>query len=514
MAASHTLSQPHAIPQISKLGVLTLYGYGIRITMQAGHLAIEDGIGPERRKLRLSRVHHRLKRLVCVGDDGFITLSALRWLSDIGASFVMLDRLGRVRVVTGPASASEARLRRAQALALGNEGGLSIARQLITAKLKGQEDLVHDKLRDAAAADAIAEFRERLPAADSIDAIRVIESHAAVAYWSAWHQLPVMFPQKDESRIPEHWRRFGARRSPLTGGPRLAINPPNSLLNYTNALAESECRLAAVACGLDPGIGLIHADTANRDSLALDLIEPIRPAIEAWLLDWVMYEPLRRSDFFETANGNCRISAELCSKLSETAPVWGKLVAPWAEFVAHSLYGGRASRARFKGEFRTPLTQSHRHEVKASTTITPVPKLPRTEHRCSGCGRSITPGYQQCANCAAPITRRNLETGRTMAHDAESRARRSVTNRQQAECIKQWNPAELPQWLTREFYLSTIMPALATVPTAQIRSTLGISEPHAIYIRRGTRIPHARHWKLLGELAGVNAGRDCGAGRN
>src|SRR5260370_40069955 len=99
MAASHTLSHPPASPQISKHGILTLYGYGIRITMQSGHLQIEDGIGPERRKRRLPRVGHGLKRLVCISEDGFVTLSALRWLSDVGGSFVMLDRLGKVRVV-------------------------------------------------------------------------------------------------------------------------------------------------------------------------------------------------------------------------------------------------------------------------------------------------------------------------------------------------------------------------------------------------------------------------------
>src|SRR5436189_4293384 len=115
MAASHTLPHLFTIPQISRLGVLTLYGYGIRITMQAGHLQIEDGSGPERRRFRLSRVNHRLTRLVCIGDDGFVTLSALRWLTEVDASFVMLDRLGKVRVVTGPASASESSLRRAQA---------------------------------------------------------------------------------------------------------------------------------------------------------------------------------------------------------------------------------------------------------------------------------------------------------------------------------------------------------------------------------------------------------------
>src|SRR6184192_3422837 len=148
MAASHTLPHSSAIPQISKLGVLTLYGYGIRVTMQAGHLQIEDGIGPERRKGRLPRVGHGLKRLVCISEDGLITLSALTWLSDIGASFVMLDRLGKMRVVTGPTSSSEARLRRAQASAIGNGMALRIGRELIAAKLTGQETVVREKLKN------------------------------------------------------------------------------------------------------------------------------------------------------------------------------------------------------------------------------------------------------------------------------------------------------------------------------------------------------------------------------
>jgi CRISPR/Cas system-associated endonuclease Cas1 len=146
--------------------VLTLYGFGIRVTMQAGHLQIEDGIGPERRKLRLPRIGHRLSRLVCVGEDGFVTLSALRWLSDVGASFVMLDRRGKVRVVTGPTSATEAKLRRAQALALSNGTAIRIARELITAKLTGQEALVRDELKDSDAAKTIAAFRDSLSEAE------------------------------------------------------------------------------------------------------------------------------------------------------------------------------------------------------------------------------------------------------------------------------------------------------------------------------------------------------------
>jgi len=146
--------------------------------MQAGHLQVEDGIGPDRRKVRLPRVNHRLKRLVCISEDGFVTLSALKWLTETGASFVMLDRLGKVRLVTGPTSASEARLRRAQAMALSNGTAMPIARELISAKLTGQETIVREKLKDASVANFIAALRDRLPQAETIDAVRSIESRA------------------------------------------------------------------------------------------------------------------------------------------------------------------------------------------------------------------------------------------------------------------------------------------------------------------------------------------------
>jgi CRISPR-associated endonuclease Cas1 len=322
----------------------------------------------------------------------------MTWLSDVGASFVMLNRLGKVRVVTGPTSPSEARLRRAQALALGNGMAVKIARELISAKLTGQQILIREKLKNVIAADSIAELQNRLGNADSIEAVRTIESRAAAEYWTAWRDISVLFARKDVYRIPTHWLFFGTRHSPLTGGPRLSVNPANSLLNYTNAVAESECRLAASACGLDPGIGFLHTDTANRDSLALDLIETIRPAIEAWLLSWLTTEPLRRSDFSESSDGNCRISSTLCSKLSDTAPTWGKLVAPWAEFVAHSLWSGRSTQAGSVSGLKTPLTQRHRREAKEA----PEPKLrmPKTQHVCRGCGKPIRKEHEDCGSCA------------------------------------------------------------------------------------------------------------------
>jgi len=116
------------------------------------------------------------------------------------------------------------------------------------------------------------------------------------------------------------------------------VTPAHAILNYCFALLEAESRLAISALGMDSGLGLgLHTDTANRDSLVFDVLEPIRPQVETWLLDWIAKEPLRRADFFETANGNCRLMSQMCTHLGETCSAWVKLVAPWAEYVARTL---------------------------------------------------------------------------------------------------------------------------------------------------------------------------------
>jgi hypothetical protein len=44
-------------------------------------------------------------------------------------------------------------------------------------------------------------------------------------------------------------------------------NPANALLNYLYAILEAEARIAILSMGLDPGMGVLHADLKARDSL-------------------------------------------------------------------------------------------------------------------------------------------------------------------------------------------------------------------------------------------------------
>jgi CRISPR-associated endonuclease Cas1 len=375
--------------------VVTLHGYGISVRVDRGHLLFEDGIGADRRRSRLPRVGHGLKRLVVIGSDGFVSLSALRWLADQDAAFVMLERDGEVLATTGPVRSSDARLRRAQALATQSGTALEVSRELIFQKLEGQERVARHKLGNADVADAIAGFCEDLPTSDSINQLRLLESQAGAAYWSAWHGLPVMFPKADLRRTPEHWRTFGRRKSPLSGSPRLAATPANAMLNYLYALLESEARLAAAALGLDPGLGVMHTDLTSRDSLACDLMEPVRPQVDAYLLDRILCTPLKREWFFEQRDGNCRLMASLCARLSETAPTWARAVAPLAEWVAHALWSGM-KKAPSDHAPATRLTHYRKREARGNGNAPIANPAPKLQNHCRGCGVAIASDKRYC----------------------------------------------------------------------------------------------------------------------
>jgi CRISPR-associated endonuclease Cas1 len=511
MAATKTvpqLPQSHNSPvelPVPRHGVVTLYGYGIQVRLDRGHLFLEDGIGADRRRYRIPRVGHGLKRLVVIGSDGIVSLAALRWLADQDASFVMLERDGSVLATTGPVRPSDAKLRRAQALAHSSGAALLITRELISQKLAAQERVARHKLLDSTTADTIAQFRSEVPTGDNITTIRLIESQGARAYWSAWSTLPINFPKNDLSRVPEHWRTFGTRVSALTGSPRHATNPPNAILNYLYSVLESEARLAAAALGLDPGLGVLHVDTPARDSLACDLMEPVRPQVDAYLLDWITRQPLRREWFFEQRDGNCRLAGSFAVRLSETAPMWGRAVAPIAEWVAQQLWS--TMRTRMASELPpTHLTQTHRREAKGISS-TPRPSArPRAENLCRGCGKSINAGREHCANCAvSPATERLTiasKLGRTAAQTPDALAKQAASQRRHSRARSSWDKFSQPAWLTPELFLRKIQPLLANLATSVIRSSIGVSRWYASRIRQGY-CPHPRHWEVLAKLVGV-----------
>jgi len=505
VTAAHTLPQSPAIRQISKHGVLVLHGFGVKVRLNNSHFLAEWGVGLERYQVRLSRVEtHKLRRVILLSSDGYISLEALRFISDVGATFSMIDKRGKALMVCTPVSPTNSKLRRAQSTALGNGVALALSKEIISEKLAGQAALVRDILENSTVAGMIEKFRAELPSAQRIESVRIIEAQAAKHYWSAWAEVPIRWTRKDERRVPAHFNIFGSRISALTHSPRSATNPPNACMNLLHALAESECRIALVACGLDPDIGLLHVDAPNRSSLANDLQEIVRPKIDAFVLDWVLREPLRKSDFWEDRNGQCSLSTALAVKLCETSDTWRRLINPWAEWLSLKLHESTISARSHPSPNvvrpATRLTQSHRRAAKGS--VVPAVAILKPEHVCSGCGKKISNRENRCLKCSAPVTRKNFTVGRKAALKPDALAKRAATQHERQEANRNWNPADLPSWLTRDAYKDRILPALASVTPTQICRALHVSWPYAKAIQNG-HIPNPRHWENLARLVGI-----------
>jgi CRISPR-associated endonuclease Cas1 len=286
-------------------------GYGVRLAVERGHLVVEDGVGDARRRARYARPISRLGRVVVLAPSGEVTLDALRWIQDVGATFTHIYVDGRVIVAAGP-QAEDARLRRAQSLATLNGTGLGIAQSLIRRKIEGQAALA-DRLTDGQETGRrMRAWREQLGDATTPAEILSIEAQAAALYWQAWQDVAVRFVRRDERRVPEHWRTFGARVSSLTQSPRRAINPANAILNYLYAILEAEARIAALTMGLDPALGFLHADQPTRDSLACDLMEAVRPEVDAYALNLLEERAFSRHDVCEVQASESRVGWSAC----------------------------------------------------------------------------------------------------------------------------------------------------------------------------------------------------------
>jgi CRISPR-associated endonuclease Cas1 len=495
---------------VPRSGVLALHGYGICVNVERNHLLLEDGLGVDRRSFRLARVGHGLKRLIIIGSDGFVSLAALRWLADQETAFAMLERNGKVLCVTGPVRPSDARLRRAQSLAHQSGAALKIARELINQKLAGQERVARHKLLVAECADTISDYRTQLTTADTTERIRLIESLAAGCYWSAWHNLPINFPKKDQSRVPDHWRKFGARVSPLTGSPRLAINPANAVLNYLYCVLESESRLAGASLGLDVGLGVLHVDAPARDSLASDLMEPVRPQVDAFVLDWITRDTLKREWFYEQPDGNCRIMSPLAIRLAETATTWGRAAGPFAEWLAQTLWNSIRKPTDRNRNVPTRLTQRRRTEGRGKEFVLHFEPTPQPSKICAGCGAATQRG-QHCPKCGREISRVKLielaKVGRIAAQSPEARKKQSATQRRHEAAKRAWRLSQKPTWPDEKSYVEEIQPRLSALTISSLSSSLGVSESYAADIRSGRRRPHSRHWWALAQLVEMSSQR-------
>lgn len=509
--------QPEFIPPtdsiVPRKGTVVLRGYGLRIAVERGHLAVSDGVGPDRRSERLARAMCGLTRLVVLGHAGTVSLEALRWLHDVGAAFVQLGADGEVIAATGPTGLDDARLRRAQALAWGSDAGISLARSLLRDKLLGQRALLDRLPGGEGAVPAIDRCLEQIDSAHTVGQLRQLEAQAAAAYWGAWSTVPVRFATRDAGRVPVQWISFGTRTSPLTGSPRTASNPANALLNYTYALLEAETRLACLAVGLDPGMGVLHADQKSRDSFALDLMEPVRPRVDALVLDLLERRSFAAAELFETRQGNCRLMPALTVPLAEMLPQLRRWVAPVVERTAAALMRSATTGGAAVPTMPTLLTESNRSAGRDAVRTRPAsPERPAElalPNACRTCGVVLEDGGRRhCDACLPEVKSRIGEEIRTPAlaalerlraggrdpgHGGQAAVKRAATLAARQAANRAWDALPHPE-LDGVDFARDIWPWLQGLPVRQLANATGLSVIYCSHIRSGAKVPHPRHW--------------------
>ena len=515
-----------ARPTPSSSGVLVLDGYGVHVGVDHGRLSVTDGIGRHRRAGHFVRAGSGLRRLVILGHSGVVSFAALQWLANVGIGFVQLDTDGRVLAASAGLGRDDPRLRRAQATAIDTPTGDDIARRLISEKVAAQADTLAavDRLVPVASEiiATLADVGRRLHVSTSRDEIRTAEAIGAAAYWSAWSPVPQRFARRDELHLPDGWRTFGVRTSPITASPRLAVNPANAILNYLYAILEAEARLACLTIGLDPGLGVLHADQKNRDSLALDVVEPIRPVVDRYVFSMLGDRVFRASDFVETRQGVCRILEPLTHELAATALTWRGLVGSVTERVAHLLLGDTGDAQP------TPISERNRSAGRRRAADPGrAAGLPRSPRTCPYCGGPLKPGRRTCDGCrpdliaeaSARLTEAGLgklaerrAKGERPGHTAEANLSRGRNVAEQAEAARRWQSAD-PDALDPDDFRVKILPGLWGHSILEIARAAGIGTTYASLIRRGLRVPHPRLWQPLQAIASANTAAQTAAER-
>lgn len=284
------------------------------------------------------------------------------------------------------------------------------------------------------------------------------------------------------------------------------MNPTNAMLNYLYCLLASESRLAAVGLGLDPGLGFLHLDIAARDSLSCDLMEVVRPQVDTFLLDWITRDPLKREWFSERPDGNCRLTPSLAVQLSETAPMWGRAVAPVAEWLAQTLWSSPRRNSAGNTILPTRLTQNRKRFAQGGAAQSARAQPPRRENICRECGKTIQQGNTRCGDCRIETATGRMadvaKIGRLTAHGSQAQAKRSNTQRRNAISWHSWKASSQPVWLTEQFYAEKIRPLLAELSGTAIARAIGVTFAYGSRIRQGNR-PHPRHWQVLARLVHV-----------
>jgi CRISPR-associated protein Cas1 len=215
---------------------------------------------------------HNLENIVCFNWLG-ASPALMGACAAHGVGLCFLTPNGRfLGRLSGKVQGNVLRRKKQYATSEDNEASLPIAASFLLGKIANCRKVIERTLRDHAVLVDVPTLTQAsaflkgtlaaLPACKSVGELMAFEGSAAKIYFGVFDHM--ILQQKEDFRFQER-----SRRPPLDN--------MNSLLSFLYTLLTNETASALETVGLDPYVGFLHQDRPGRPSLALDLMEELRP---------------------------------------------------------------------------------------------------------------------------------------------------------------------------------------------------------------------------------------------
>lgn len=232
----------------------------------------------------------------------------------LGINLVFLSPGGRFLARVSGESRGNVLLRRTQyRMADNEEKSCLTARNFIFGKVSNARRVIDRTRRDHAlrideekfmtASDQLKNMLAQIMEETSLDSLRGLEGAAATLYFSVFDDMILQ-------NKGDFFFNTRNRRPPLDN--------VNAMLSFIYVMLGNDCTSALEMVGLDPYVGFLHRDRPGRTSLALDLLEELRPCMaDRFVLTLINDRIVSGSDFQEQENGAVLLSSEGRKKIQK-----------------------------------------------------------------------------------------------------------------------------------------------------------------------------------------------------
>ncbi|WP_025698331.1 type I-C CRISPR-associated endonuclease Cas1c [Paenibacillus forsythiae] len=246
---------------------------------------------------------HNLEGIITFGYTG-ASPGLMHLCAERGVALTFLNEHGGFRARIQGKTSGNVLLRRKQYRYSDGTEAVQIARRMIQAKIINSRSVLNRAIRDhggqvdVGRLQSIAVEMKRLArtvaAVDNLDTLRGVEGEAAKYYFGGMNEL--ILSEKKAFQMVARSRR----------PPKDRIN---ALLSFLYTMVRLDVQSALETVGLDPAVGFLHRDRPGRASLALDLMEELRPYLADRLaLSLINRKQINPKSFIIKENGAVLLS--------------------------------------------------------------------------------------------------------------------------------------------------------------------------------------------------------------